>query len=246
MSKGNPKSFPPRDITPIDKQELSIHLKEYEMLSNSIRTDIERIDKIIGLYAAAVFAIIAFFLKETKFDQFLSNIDHHQELVGLALLIPLINSTLLIHSISTFQVILVKARCSTYVIGERLRLLLQREVLVFDKIYDIDKQAWLAERSVVGMIYSLLSTIISVLILYRYAYVLKLCHGKLIFVMWAISCLVTSLSISFLVRHHYVNKHFATLHKQTIKLPWFLRDVLISSMMFLFLLTTLFFFGYEI
>ena len=100
-----------------DEQEIAVHLKEYEMLAASIRTDIERIDKIIGIYAVAVFGIIAFFLKTANFDEFMKNIDKQTELIGLVLAIPIINAILLIHAVSSFQVILVKARCATYVIG---------------------------------------------------------------------------------------------------------------------------------
>ena len=146
-----------------DEQEIAVHLKEYEMLAASIRTDIERIDKIIGIYAVAVFGIIAFFLKTANFNDFMKNIDKQTELIGLVLAIPIINALLLIHAVSSFQVILVKARCATYVIGERLRSLLKKDVLLFDKIDDLDKQAWLSERSTVGIFYCLLSSSISLL-----------------------------------------------------------------------------------
>lgn len=228
-----------------DEQEIAVHLKEYEMLAASIRTDIERIDKIIGIYAVAVFGIIAFFLKTANFDEFMKNIDKQTELIGLVLAIPIINAILLIHAVSSFQVILVKARCATYVIGERLRSLLNRDVLLFDKIYDLDKQAWLNQRTTVGIFYCLLSSTISILILYRYSYVLLFSRGVSVFILWLASCFTVSLSLSFLVRHQYINKHFATLHKTQIREPFHLKLWILTSSCFIILLGLLRFFGYR-
>lgn len=229
-----------------DEQEIAVHLKEYEMLAASIRTDIERIDKIIGIYAVAVFGIIAFFLKTTNFDEFMKNIDKQTELIGLVLAIPIINAILLIHAVSSFQVILVKARCATYVIGERLRSLLNRDVLLFDKIYDVDKQAWLSERTTVGIFYCLLSSSISLLILYRYSYVLLFSHGISVFILWVASCFTVSISLSFLARHQYINKHFATLHKAPIKEPFLLKLWTLTSSFFVILFSLFRFLGYRV
>src|SRR5687767_250709 len=103
-----------KPINRIDELEVEIHLKEYETLASSVRTDIERLDRIIGIYSIAVFGIIAFFLKDSDLANFLRKVDGQVELIGLVLIIPIINSLLLIHAISTFQAILVKARCATY------------------------------------------------------------------------------------------------------------------------------------
>lgn len=228
-----------------DEQEIAVHLKEYEMLAASIRTDIGRIDKIIGIYAVAVFGIIAFFLKTANFNEFMKNIDKQTELIGLVLAIPIINAILLIHAVSSFQVILVKARCATYVIGERLRSLLKRDVLLFDKIYDLDKQAWLNERTTVGVFYCLLSSAISLLILYRYSYVLLFSQGVSVFILWLASCFTVSLSLSFLARHQFINKHFATLHKTPIKEPFLLKLWILTSSCFVVLFGLFRFFGYR-
>lgn len=244
MVNENPGLLPKEAYNTIDEHEIAVHLKEYEMLSASIRTDIERIDKIIGLYAVAVFGIIAFFLKTANLDEFLKNIDKQTELIGLVLIIPIINSILLIHAVSSFQVILVKARCATYVIGERLRTILQRDVLLFDKIYDLDKQAWLNERTVVGIVYCLLSSSISLLILYRYSYVLLLSKEVAVFILWLASCLTVSISFSFLVRHQYINKHFAILHRVTIREPTFLKPWILTSIFFVILIASFRYLGY--
>ncbi|MEK6615294.1 MAG: hypothetical protein AABZ32_04165 [Bacteroidota bacterium] len=228
-----------------DEQEIAVHLKEYEMLAASIRTDVERIDKIIGIYAVAVFGIIAFFLKTANFDEFMKNIDKQTELIGLVLAIPIINAILLIHAVSSFQVILVKARCATYVIGEQLRSLLKRDVLLFDKIYDLDKQAWLNERTTVGIFYCLLSSAISLLILYRYSYVLLFSQGFSVFILWIASCFTVSLSLSFLTRHQFINKHFATLHKKPIREPFLLKLWILTSSCFIILFGLFRFFGYR-
>lgn len=215
------------------------------MLAASIRTDIERIDKIIGIYAIAIFGLIAFFLKTTNFDEFIKNIDKQVELIGLILAIPIINAILLIHAISSFQVILVKARCSTYVIGERLRSLLKRDVLLFDKMYDLDKQAWLYERTTVGIFYCLLSSAISLLILYRFSYVLLFSQGVSTFILWITSCFTVSLSFSFLARHQFINKHFATMHMTPIRMPFLLKFWVLTSSCFIILFGLFRFFGYR-
>lgn len=245
MSKTKQNEPPKEACESIDEREIAVHLKEYEMLAASIRTDIGRIDKIIGIYAGAVFGIIATFLKFANFDEFLKNIDGQIGLIGLVLILPIINSILLIHAVSSFQVILVKARCATYVIGERLRSIIQRDVLLFDKVDDIDKHAWLSERATVGILYCLLSSSISLVILYRYSYVLLFSKGVIVFVIWIISCLSVSIALSFLVRHQYINKHFAVLHKKTIKEPFLLRLWILTSLFFVVLFFIFRYFGYE-
>src|SRR5437588_2910468 len=165
MSRASEEPIP---IGKIDELEIDVHLKEYEMLSSSIRTDIGRLDRILGIYSAALFGIIAFFLKQADIAKFLSDVDAQAELVGLVLFIPVINSILLIHAVSTFQVILVKARCSTYVIGERLRRLTRRNILLFDQIDDLDKRTWLKQRSLIGIGYCVLASALSLSILFRF------------------------------------------------------------------------------
>lgn len=237
------QDHPPK--LPNDEQEIAVHLKEYEMLVASIRTDIERIDKTIRIYVVVVFGIIAFFLKTTNFDEFMKNIDKQTELIGLVLVIPMINAILLIHAVSSFQLIFVKVRCATYVIGERLRSLLKRDVLLFDKIYDLDKQEWLNERTTVGIFYCLFSSAISILILYRYSYVLLFSQGVSVFILWVASCFTVSLSLSFLARHQFINKHFATLHRTPIKEPFLLKRWILTSLCFIILLGLFRFFGYR-
>src|SRR5262249_41792734 len=148
---------------------------------------------------------------------FLSKIDAQAELIGLVLVIPIINSILLIHAVSTFQAILVKARCSTYVIGERLRKLTQRNILLFDQNYDLDKRTWLKERSFIGIGYCVLSTALSLSILLRFSNVFN-CHRRILLLfIWLVSCLIVSISLGFLVQHRYVNKYFAILHRGDIR-----------------------------
>jgi hypothetical protein len=226
-----------RPLNRVDELEIQVHLKEYEMLSSSIRTDIERLDRIIGIYSVAVFGIIAFFLKEFDLVTFLSKIDAQAELIGLVLIIPIINSILLIHALSTFQAILVKARCSTYVIGERLRNITQRNILLFDQIYDLDKRTWLKERSFIGIGYFLLSVALSLSILLRFSNVFSCRKTILLIFIWLASCVTVSVSLGFLAQHRYVNKHFAVLHKTDIREPLMLKLWAISVVIFIVLLT---------
>jgi|ERR1043166_136989 hypothetical protein len=232
-----------RRLNKIDELEIQAHLKEYEMLSSSIRTDIERLDRIIGIYSVAVFGMIAFFLRESDLSGFLSKIDAQADLIGLVLIIPIINSVLLIHAVSTFQVILVKARCSTYVIGERLRSITQRNILVFDKIRDLDKRTWLKERSFIGMAYCLLSVALSLSILLRFSNVFYCRRGILPILIWLVSCATVSVSLGFLAQHRYVNKNFAVLHKGDITEPSILKLWVVSAIIFIVLLSCLGLYG---
>jgi len=227
-----------------DQHEIAIHLKEYEVLFASIRTDIERIDRIIGLYAFAVFGIIAYLLKTTDVRLFLENIDNKIESIILVLIIPIINSILLVHATSSFQVILVKSRCATYIIGERLRNILKREVLIFDRLDDLDKRAWLSQRSFTGIVYSVLSLGVSLIVLYRYSYVLDGGSGVPILLLWLAGSLVLSVSIAFLVRHQYINKHYAVLHKSIIRTPYFMKSSILTGITFLALFLLFNYFGY--
>src|SRR6266403_4447230 len=98
IDRPNPPQQMP--LSKVDELEIEIHLKEYEALSASIRVDIERLDRIIGLYSAAISAIIAFFPTRTDVATFLGSIDGRPDLTTLVLVVPAINCILLIHTVS--------------------------------------------------------------------------------------------------------------------------------------------------
>ena len=228
--------IPPQQLplSKLDELEIQIHLKEYEALAASIRVNIERLDRIIGLYSAAVSAIIAFFLTRTDVATFFANIEGQPELTALVLVVPAINCILLIHAVSTFQAILVQARCATYVVGERLRTLVQRNILLFDQIDDLDKRAWLTQRSLIGVAFCLLSVAVSLAILFRFSNVLGLSAALAPKLTWVISAIVVSISLGILARHSFVNRYFAVLHRRDGKEP--VRLWVISTIFFLMLL----------
>jgi hypothetical protein len=231
IDRPNPPQQMP--LSKVDELEIEIHLKEYEALSASIRVNIERLDRIIGLYSAAISAIIAFFLTRTDVATFLGSIDGRPDLTTLVLVIPAINCILLIHTVSTFQVILVQARCSTYVLGERLRTLMQRDVLLFDQIDDLDKRAWLKQRSFIGIVFCVLSLAVSLSILFRFTGVLGLSGALAPKLTWVTSCIVVSVSLGHLARHGFVNRYFAVLHRKDGKEP--VKLWLISTVFFVIL-----------
>ncbi len=78
---------------------LEVHLREYDRLTSEMRGDQEMIDRYVTLYLTAFFALIAFLLRPggvASTQTYLDSIRKSPDLVFLALVIPIINSVLMI------------------------------------------------------------------------------------------------------------------------------------------------------
>ena len=157
---------------PSPEYEIKVHLEEYHATSNAISENIKRIDLIRGLYLGALLGLAALLLspQAPPLQSRFQTARKDQLVLGLFLVIPIINSTLLIHVTSFMHFILAAAKYNTYFLGKRLTELIGHNVLGFDPWESRagDKGAWLFTRSVVGIVNFGVATLVSVGILAQF------------------------------------------------------------------------------
>jgi hypothetical protein len=144
-----------------------VHLHEYSALSAAIADATKRIETIRGLYVAAAFAtIVAASSKDSGYIAArISQLRSDQYLLTCVLLVPFLNSLLLVYVASLMHFILAAARYNTYSLRPSIEKLVNGQALHFDIWSSNDKRAWLFLRSAVGVLFYVLSTCVSIAIL---------------------------------------------------------------------------------
>lgn len=177
------------ELTELERKQIDVNLKEYEILRNEMPKKEQRIQTIISLYVVAILGVAAYILKE-DFVKILGNIDKSNFLIGIVLFIPIVNSILLIYSISFMYVINAQAKYTTYVIGKDISNILKKEMLGWDKWDSKEKRAWLRARNICGVLVFIFLNLMSIGILYYYHLILLLKKSYVLFSIWIIACIV--------------------------------------------------------
>lgn len=144
-----------------------VHLHEYSALSSAIADATKRIETIRGLYLAAAFAAIGTTVSKqpSGISVVISRVSADQYILMLVLLLPFLNSLLLIYVASLMHFILAAAKYNTYSLRPSIEKIVGGRALEFDRWSCNDKSAWLFLRTAVGILFYALSTWISIWIL---------------------------------------------------------------------------------
>jgi hypothetical protein len=81
------------------QRELEIHLVEYKRLSDELTRDTQSIDRYLALYLTAFFAVLAFMIQSgtgTDGVNYIEAVKQSPDLIFLALLVPIVNSVLVV------------------------------------------------------------------------------------------------------------------------------------------------------
>lgn len=178
-----------KKLTDFEKEQIDVFLKEYEVLRDEITKKEQRIQTVISLYIAALLGIAGYIIKE-GIGEILKNIDKSNFSIGIMLFIPIINSILLIYSMSFMYVITAQAKYTTYVIGKEVSNILNKELLTWDKWDSYEKRAWRRARSICGFLVFILLNLISFAILYHYPLIFLIQRNFILFCIWITSCIV--------------------------------------------------------
>jgi len=82
-----------------DQQELEVHLAEYGRLADELGRDTQSIDRYLGLYLTAFFAVLALMLQSGTGSgavNYIEEVKASPDLMFLALLVPIVNSVLVV------------------------------------------------------------------------------------------------------------------------------------------------------
>ncbi len=127
----------------------------------------KRIETIRGLYLAGAFALVGALLHSDVgyVGAEVAKIRLDPYLMSTVLLAPLLNSILLIYVASVMHFILAVAKYNTYFLGPRLRHCTTKPVLQFDLWESDEKDLWLLLRGLIGVLFYVLATTISLSVL---------------------------------------------------------------------------------
>jgi len=178
-----------KKLTDLEKRQIDVLLKEYEVLRGEIPKKELRIQTVISLYIAVLLGIAGYIIKE-GIGEVLRNIDKSNFSIGIMLFIPIINSIFLIYSISFMYVITAQAKYTTYVIGKEVSNILNMKLLGWDKWNSHEKRAWWRARSICGVLVFILINLISFAILYNYPLIFLIKRDFILFCIWISSCIV--------------------------------------------------------
>jgi hypothetical protein len=191
-------------------KEIDVHLAEYQTLRSEVNLSNQRIDRIVGFYLTALFAIFAYFLRpESTFDigKYLTALQANYTLTGFLLILPILNSILLMRLATFFLSILAMAKYLLYVVAPRLDVLLESNVLGWDRLHAIDaKGPWLTIRSIAQLFFFLLSEGVSFGILACMLHVFR--NKPLLIALYGISCFTVLASLISASTVFYVGINF--------------------------------------
>lgn len=130
-------------------------LREYSALSGAVADATKRIETVRGLYIAAAFAIVGKLLGAQPgfVEAIIQHVRSDGYLVSGALLLPFLNSLLLIYSASAMHFILAAAQYNTFKIGPQLTRQTELPVLQFDHWSSDNKDFWVLLRTISGVLF---------------------------------------------------------------------------------------------
>lgn len=190
-------------------EALLLHSK---ILSGAIGQWTDRIDKIRGIYLTALFGLVGFLLAPNTdtLSEIVRTIKQDETQISLILILPILNSILLIYTISYMHFILSAAKYNSYYILKLIQEEVEQSVVPFDD-WDTsvgDKEAWVTTRSLVGILMFIVATIASLYILHTFSGAGIASHGGANVAVFLASVFSTALSITVGAFNVYVGKNF--------------------------------------
>ena len=142
-------------------------LREYTALGGAIADAIKRLETVRGLYIAAAFAIVGklLALQPGFVAAMIQHVRSDAYLTTCALLLPFLNSLLLIYSASAMHFILAAAQYNAFQIGPQLVKQTGMPVIQFDRWSSDNKDLWVLLRTVAGILFYAFATLGSLAVL---------------------------------------------------------------------------------
>ena len=205
---------------------LDVELREYGATSSAIAEATKRIETIRGLYLAGAFAVVGAILssKPGQIPAIVSQVKADPYLLTPTLLLPFLNSLLLVYVASSMHFILAAAKYNTYYLGPSLERLSGAPVLQFDIWTSDDKEAWVLLRSMVGSLSYVLATSGSIAVLACFRGAGRFRQGTLPGLAFIVSVVVVAMSlvvgVTSLVISGRFHEHAKSKHLRPLYLYW--------------------------
>lgn len=185
-------------------------LQEYSASSSAIAEATKRIETIRGLYLAAAFTIIGGLLSAQPghVDTLMEGIRSDRNLLTGVLLLPFLNSLLLIYAASTMHFILAAAQYNTYELGPRISRHTNEPVLQFDTWSSSNKDFWVFLRTISGVLYYGFATAVSLGVLLSFRVAGRFHLGIFPGLAFLVSIVVVSLGIVVGVMSFLISRGF--------------------------------------
>jgi len=203
-----------------------VQLQEYGSLSSAVADATKRIETVRGIYLTAAFAIVGTLLSAEPgyLHTLIARIRSDRYLLTSVLLLPFLNSLLLIYMISVMHFILAAAQYNTYVLGPSITGQTKVPVLQFDVWSSENKDAWVFLRTLTGILYYAFAMTASIGILICFRIAGKFHIGFLAGLAFITSVAVVSASTVVGVFSLRISKRFHTPQKKRFPIKnafWF-------------------------
>jgi hypothetical protein len=182
--------------------ETDVHLAEYQLLRSEIEMYVQRIDRTISLYYAAILALIAFALRpESKIDAaFLAGLSANPTSTALMLLVSILNALLLARTAFLMMTVLTMAQYIDAIVAPRMSTILNARVLDWDRSEsDGIKAQMLWVRRIVQFQTCLAAESVSVYILFAFRHAIRLHPLLVLLYVGSICCVLVSVALFLVV-----------------------------------------------
>lgn len=192
-------------------KRIDVLMQSSKVFADAVSQWTQRIDRIRGVYITVLFGLVGFSLKyEKPLIDIIVSIRTDSTKVMLILLLPVLNSLLLIYTVSYMHFIYAAAKYNSYYLGNLISKETGLKIIPFDDWETVvgDKEAWVTTRSIVGSMMFAIATGISLFILYTFAAAGQPKNGFLPFVLFLISLGTVSLSIIVGFINYYIGRRY--------------------------------------
>jgi hypothetical protein len=174
-----------------------VQLQEYAALGSAIQDATKRIETVRGLYLTAAFAIVGALISAEpgRLYTLIERLRSDRYLLTAVLLLPFLNSLLLVYMTSVMHFILAAAQYNTYELGPSITRQTKVPVLQFDIWSSENKEAWVFLRTLTGILYYGFATGASIGVLLCFRQAGRFHLGVLPGIAFVTSAVIVSLSI---------------------------------------------------
>lgn len=195
-----------------NSKRIDVLLQNSKVFAEAVSQWTQRIDRIRGVYLTVLFGLVGFLLSPSgkPLKDIILSIKADNTQIFLILLLPILNSLLLIYIVSYMHFIYSAAKYNAYYIGKLISTEIGIEILPFDDWETVvgDKEAWVTTRSIVGIMMFVIATGISFFILYTFSHAGRPSNGLLNFIVFLFSLAAVSLSIIVGLVNYYVGRRY--------------------------------------
>lgn len=226
-----------------NSKRIDVLLQNSKIFADAVSQWTQRIDRIRGIYLTVLFGFVGYLLSPTSkpLKDIISIIKTDNTQIFLILLLPILNSLLLIYIVSYMHYIYAAAKYNSYYIGKLISMETGLEILPFDDWETIvgDKETWVTTRSIVGILMFLIATGISFFILSTFSDAGRLSNGLPNFVLFLSSLATVSLSIIVGLINFYVGRkyHISDISVERSKITlWYLLAIPITGILYVLIM----------